>query len=107
MRTDKGVQPGPRTVSLAVKTVNTMLEFLEQHAGEETEELVHLERSCIQAYPRLVNYGRGFDDIIDASGAESNRLSPETDTQMQLLYKEMYGGESTFRRSLPPRHVHV
>lgn len=97
MRTDKGIQPGPRTVNLAVKTVNTMLELLEQHTGEETEELVHLERSCIQAYPRLVNYGRGFDDIIDASGSESNRLSPETDTQMQLLYKDMYGGETTFR----------
>lgn len=97
MRTDKGIQPGPRTVSLAVKTVSVILDTLDNHANPESEELVNLQRTCIQAFPRIVNYGQGFDEIIEASGSESNQLSPETDVQMQQLYKDMYSGETPFR----------
>ena len=97
MRTEKGHQTGPRTVNLAVKTVSTILETLNHHTNGDAEELVHLERSCIQAFPRIINYGQGFDDLIDSNGAESNRLSPEVDTQMQLFYKDMYGSQTSFR----------
>ena len=97
MRTGKGTQSGPKTINLAVKTVSIILDILDQRAGTGSEELVQLQRACIQAFPRLINYDQGFDDIIDANGAESNRFSDETDNRMQLLYKEMYGGESSFR----------
>lgn len=97
MRTDKGVQDGPRTVNLAVKTVSVMLDTLDHHASPGSEELVNLQRACIQAFPRLINYGQGFDEIIEANGSESNRLSPEADAEMQHRYRDMYSGETSFR----------
>ena len=97
MRTDKGIQLGPRTVSLAVKTVSVILDTLVHHVSAGSDELVNLERFCIQQFPRLINYGQGFDEIIEANGSESNRLSPDSDAQMQLLYKEMYSGDTSFR----------
>ncbi|KZF19773.1 putative Ccr4-Not transcription complex subunit [Xylona heveae TC161] len=90
-------QPSQRTISLAVKTVNAMLDILEEHLGDRREELTVIQRLCIQAYPRLVNYGEGFDDIIDASGEESNAISEGTDAKMQEHYKRMYSGEFDVR----------
>ncbi|KAI9825613.1 MAG: hypothetical protein M1832_000957 [Thelocarpon impressellum] len=92
--------PTPRTVSLAVRTVNTMLEILEDILSDERREegeLVAVQRLCIQAYPRLINYGEGFDDIIDANGEESNAIPEGADTLMQEHYKKMYGGERDVR----------
>lgn len=91
MRTSRSEQPGPRTVMLSVKTVFVMLEILAQHLVGE--ELVLIERQCVQAFPRLINYGEGFDEMIDKLGAESNTLSAVTDAQMQDIYKRMYSGE--------------
>ena len=90
MRTSRNEQPGPRTVPLAIKTVFIMLDILEQHP---VENLVHLERQCLQAFPRLINYGEGFDGIIDRLGEDSNALSAATDVLMQDMYKRMYNGE--------------
>lgn len=91
MRTSRNEQPGPRTVPLAVKTVFVMLDVLQQQ--HPSEELVLLERQCVQVYPRLINYGEGFDDMIDKLGADNNSLSSVTDAQMQDIYKRMYSGE--------------
>lgn len=90
MRTSRNEQQGPRTVPLAVKTVFVMLNILEQHPDED---LVLLERQCVQAFPRLINYGEGFDEMIDKLGQENNALSAITDAQMQDIYKRMYSGE--------------
>lgn len=94
MRVCRNEQPGPRTVTLSVKTVFIMLEFLQHNFPDEN---VILERQCVQAFPRLINYGEGFDEMIDKLGAESNSLSAVTDAQMQDIYKRMYSGELNCR----------
>ena len=90
-------QPAPCTVSLSVKTVNTILEFLEENAKEKRVELNQLERQCMQAFPRLCNYGEGFDEVIEANGAENNILPVTADLDMQDYYKRMYNGELEVR----------
>ena len=90
-------QPSPCTVSLSIKTVNTILEFLEEHVKDKRAELNQLERQCMQAFPRLCNYGEGFDELIDANGIESNILPSSADEQMQDYYKRMYNGELEVR----------
>lgn len=97
MRTVRRDQPGPKTVSLATKTVYALLDVLEQQSTGSPDELVILERQCIQAFPRLINYGEGFDDIIDANGAESNSLPEDSDAEMQDMYKQMYNDRMNFR----------
>ncbi|MCJ1356850.1 MAG: hypothetical protein MMC33_006846 [Icmadophila ericetorum] len=86
------------TVSLAMKTVYVLLEILGEQMKDRNEELIALERQCIQAFPRLINYGEGFDDVIEASGEENNSLSDATDAEMQDLYKRMYNNELDVRQ---------
>lgn len=97
MRTVREEQEGPKTVNLAIRTVYALLDVLEQNSSGAPEELVVLERQCIQAFPRLINYGEGFDEIIEANGAESNSLPSASDKDMQNLYKEMYNDQTHFR----------
>jgi len=90
-------QLSPRTVSLAIKTVCTLLEILEDHLADRREELTLVQRLCIGSYPRLINYGEGFDDIIDANGEVSNALPDDADAKMQDYYKKMYSGQMEVR----------
>ncbi|KAI9670819.1 MAG: hypothetical protein M1829_004708 [Trizodia sp. TS-e1964] len=98
MRTFRKEQESPRTYSLAVRTVNALLEILEDLlADERREDLVILQRLCIQAYPRLINYGEGLDEVIDANGEDSNGITEEADIKMQDYYKRMYSAELDVR----------
>ena len=97
MRTVRREQMAPRTVNLAMKTVYAMLEILEEQMKERQEGLIPLERQCVQAFPRLINYGEGFDDLIEANGEEGNSFPEATDAEMQELYKRMYSGELEVR----------
>ena len=81
---------------LTVNTVHLLLKFLGD-AGLPEDEQVQLQRSCIQGYPRLINYGEGFDAIIDASGQIGNAIPVEADARMQEHYKLMYSGERQVR----------
>ncbi|KAF1365387.1 Not1-domain-containing protein [Lizonia empirigonia] len=65
------------SLPLAVKTVYPLLWFLAE-CGLPEHELLPLQRNCIQAYPRLINYG-------------------DADTKMQEHFKNMYSGESDVR----------
>ena len=87
------------TIALSIKTLYSMLEILEEHVQERVEELVQLERRCVQAFPRLCNYGEDYDEIIDANGAQGNRLPLHAEERMQETYKKMYSG------ALDVRHV--
>ncbi|PSN71891.1 Not1-domain-containing protein [Corynespora cassiicola Philippines] len=78
---------------LAVKTVHPLLWFLAE-CGLPEHELLPLQRTCIQAYPRLINYGEGVDEIIDENGKNGNGLPDEADKKMQEHFKNMYSGES-------------
>ncbi|KAK5276867.1 CCR4-NOT core subunit cdc39, partial [Cryomyces antarcticus] len=69
------------TVFLPVKTVHLLLGCLQEHVSDE--DLLVLQRECVAAYPRLINYGEGFDAIIDANGETSNAMSEEADAKMQ------------------------
>jgi CCR4-NOT transcription complex subunit 1 len=84
------------SLPLAVKTVHPLLWFLAE-CGLPEPELLPLQRTCIQAYPRLINYGEGVDDIIDQNGQNGNRLPDEADKKMQEHFKNMYSGESDVR----------
>jgi len=100
LRTVKGEQPAPRTVSLAMKTVHAMLGIVEEYVKDKSAELIRLERQCMQSFPRLINYGEGFDDVIEANGEGSNMFSQDTDAEMQDLYKRMYSAELEVRNIL-------
>jgi CCR4-NOT transcription complex subunit 1 len=86
----------PMSNPLAVKTVYPLLWFLAECELPESD-LLPLQRNCIQAYPRLINYGEGVDDILDANGETGNALSRDADNRMQEHFKKMYSGESDVR----------
>ncbi|KAL2868313.1 CCR4-NOT core subunit CDC39 [Aspergillus lucknowensis] len=89
-------QSAPQMVSLSVKTVYTLLSVLEEYVGDR-ENLTPVQRVCIQTYPRLINYGEGFDDIIDANGENGNSLPEPVDKKMQELFGKMYHEELSLR----------
>ncbi|KAF2016173.1 Not1-domain-containing protein [Aaosphaeria arxii CBS 175.79] len=86
----------PISLPLAVKTVHPLLWFLAE-CGLPEQELLPLQRNCIQSYPRLINYGEGVDDIIDANSKSGNKLPDDADKKMQEHFKNMYSGESDVR----------
>ncbi|KAH3917603.1 hypothetical protein HBI56_110010 [Parastagonospora nodorum] len=86
----------PLSMPLAVKTVYPLLWFLAE-CGLPEQELLPLQRNCIQAYPRLINYGEGVDDVIDANGQNGNALPEDADKKMQEHFKNMYSGDSDVR----------
>jgi CCR4-NOT transcription complex subunit 1 len=86
----------PISLPLAVKTVHPLLWFLAE-CGLPELELLPLQRTCIQAYPRLINYGEGVDEIIDENGKDGNKLPDDADKRMQEHFKNMYSGDSDVR----------
>ncbi|KLJ11442.1 hypothetical protein EMPG_09747 [Blastomyces silverae] len=99
LRVQRKEQPTPQMVSLSVKTVFALLQILEDYIVDH-ETLTPIQRICLQAYPRLINYGEGFDDIIEANGAHGNAIPVEIDKQMQDLFGKMYHEELSLREIL-------
>ncbi|KAI6083663.1 Not1-domain-containing protein [Hypoxylon rubiginosum] len=89
-------QPVPKTTTpLTVKTVYALLQILEDFLPRNpVRELIAVQRLCITAYPRLINYGEGYDDILDANGKDGNALPSAAVAKMEEHYKKMYGEES-------------
>jgi CCR4-NOT transcription complex subunit 1 len=91
----------PTMVQLRVGPVHTFLTVLDgSHPplGQELQEQVtQTQRICIQAYPRLINMGTGFDDIILRNNAENNSFSPQIDKDMQQNYRALYAQETEIR----------
>lgn len=79
-----------RTTPLKVKTVFSFLNVLTGLLPPETPAWIGCQRSCMTAYPRLINYGGEFDDIIDANGKDGNQLPPAATARMEDHYKSMY-----------------
>lgn len=86
------------TVPLKVKTVYALLNVIQGTVTEQEEGAI--QRQCIQAYPRLINYGDKFDHIIDANGENGNALSEAADAKMQEQYKDMYSGDADARKMI-------
>ena len=93
----KEAQPQP-AVPLKLTTVYALLNVIQGTVSERDEGQV--QRQCIQAYPRLINYGYKFDHDLDANNENGNALSPEADAKMQEQYKDMYGGDSDARKMI-------
>ncbi|KAI1387901.1 Not1-domain-containing protein [Hypoxylon trugodes] len=94
-KTGEGQTAPKTTTPLHVKTVLAMLQILEDFLPRNPlPELIIVQRVCITAYPRLINYGEGYDDIIDANGKDGNGLPPAAVAKMEEHYKKMYGKES-------------
>lgn len=92
------MQEPPTSVMLPVRTVSALLNILTSILPRTlTAEQMALQRSCITAYPRLVNYGEGFDEIIDENGREKNSLPREANDKMEEHYKRMYSEEIKVR----------
>jgi CCR4-NOT transcription complex subunit 1 len=90
-----GQIPQNTSTSLHLKTVLALLQILEDSLPRSPiPELIMVQRVCITAYPRLVNYGEGYDDIIDANGKAGHGLPPTAVTKMEEQYKKMYSEES-------------
>lgn len=82
------------TTNLQVGTVSALLQILEDFMPRApVPELTVVQRQCITAYPRLINYGEGYDNIIDANSARGNGLPPAANNKMEEHYKRMYGDE--------------
>jgi CCR4-NOT transcription complex subunit 1 len=80
-----------QVVPLKVKTVYALLNVIHGHLSDE--EIGAIQRVCLQVYPRLINYGYKFDNVIDANGENGNSLSEDADAKMQEQYKMMYSNE--------------
>ncbi|KAK6594247.1 hypothetical protein QC760_010064 [Botrytis cinerea] len=91
----------PHSIMLPVKTVFAMLNVLEEILPKEpSAELIAVQRTCITAYPRLINYGQDdeLDRIIDNNGLVTNMLSENAQHMMEQHYKQMYSQELKVRQ---------
>ncbi|KAM9882321.1 CCR4-NOT transcription complex subunit [Verticillium dahliae] len=87
-----------KSTTLQVKTVSALLQILEDFMPKApVHDLILVQRSCITVYPRLINYGEGYDDVIDANGADGNALPLAANAKMEEHYKKMYGDEIQVR----------
>ncbi|KAI6250214.1 General negative regulator of transcription subunit 1 [Erysiphe necator] len=86
------------SVMLPVKTVAALLNLLEEIIPKSpAHDWIAVQRRCITAYPRLINYNEGFNDIIDANGAEANFLPAAANEKMEEHYKRMYSDDLQVR----------
>ena len=94
LKTARGEQSTQRTISLAVRTVKALSQILEQILPEErVDELASVQRLTVQVYPRLINYGQGFDDIIDVNDEQSKAFPADVEELMGEHLKAMYRNE--------------
>lgn len=90
--------PMKNSTTLQVRTVAALLQILEDFLPKApVQDLILVQRHCITAYPRLINYGEGYDDIIDANGQDGNALPQAANARMEEHYKKMYGDEIQVR----------
>lgn len=92
LRISRDEQPEPRTVSLAMQTAYDMVTILDEHMQDRTE-LKAIQRTFLQAYPRLILLCEGVRQGIDVDCKTSNAMPRSADAEMQDLYKKMYGKE--------------
>lgn len=96
-RPPQETQVALRTTPLRVKTVFGFLNILAGLVAPDTPSWIGCQRACMTAYPRLINYGGDFDDIIDANGKDGNHLPLAATAKMEGHYKSMYNGQIQVR----------
>lgn len=90
-------QEGLRTTPLRVKTVFSLLSILAGLVAPGDNTWILCQRSCMTAYPRLINYGGDYDEIIDVNGKDGNQLPHQATAKMEEHYKSMYNGQIQVR----------
>jgi CCR4-NOT transcription complex subunit 1 len=97
-RPPEGKAPAKSQLRLQVRMVSILLQVLEDTLPKApVPQLITIQRLCITAYPRLINYGEGYDDIIDSNGSDGNGLPPAANARMEEHYKRMYSDEIQVR----------
>lgn len=82
-----------QSISLSLPAVYILL-WKVQELLEDRDQVKAAQCTCLTTYPRLMNYGGGFDSILEqASREKGNKLSPETDERMSDLFGRMYRNE--------------
>jgi CCR4-NOT transcription complex subunit 1 len=88
-------QQGKRPIkSLGLETVYFLMTLLssEQLPKELFERSRNLQTLCLQAYPRLINFGQGHDSSI-LMNSYTNSFSVDVEKEMKLYYQKMYKKE--------------
>ncbi|OAA67955.1 ccr4-not transcription complex subunit [Niveomyces insectorum RCEF 264] len=98
-RADGQQIPAKANVPMKVRTVSALLNILEDFFPKTgpIPDLVMIQRQCIAIYPRLINYGEGYDDIIEANEKTSHALPQEANAKMEEHFKKMYSNEIEVR----------
>jgi len=99
-RPPEGQAQVKNSTTLQVRTVSALLQILEDFLPlpkSPMPDLILVQRQCITAYPRLINYGEGYDDVIDANGKDGNALPQAANNKMEEHYRRMYGDELQVR----------
>lgn len=73
-----------RSVAAALQLLNAV-----DIPPDRAEQYKGIQIQCLQSYPRLINYGQGYDFAI-LSHTGSNSFSGEVEREMKLYYQQMY-----------------
>ncbi|KAG8525924.1 uncharacterized protein KY384_000686 [Bacidia gigantensis] len=92
LRISRDEQLEPRTVSLGMHTAYDMLDILHENM-QDAVAFKSIQRTFLQAYPRLILLCEGIVDGLDVDCKQSNAMPRTADAEMQELYKRMYGKE--------------
>lgn len=77
-----------------MKAIFTLLETVAKQDLSETQfqEFQSIQSQTLQAFPRLINFGFGHDDVILANG-DVNTFPFDVEQQMKVFYQRMYNHE--------------
>ncbi|KAG7756020.1 hypothetical protein KL947_004069 [Ogataea haglerorum] len=91
----ESAQQGHRLAkSLNLETVYFLMTTLasKQLPPELFEKFRNLQALCLQAYPRLINFGQGHDTAI-LMNSSTNTFSIDVEKEMKVYYQKMYNKE--------------
>lgn len=82
-------QPGGIQGGFNLRSVAAALSFIASAdlPQDRVEQLKSIQIQCLQAFPRLINFGQGHDAAIIA---HTNSFSPDVEREMKLYYQQMY-----------------
>ena len=80
--------------SLKLETVYFLMTILGKQKLPQkiSERFRDLEALCLQAYPRLINFGQGHDNAI-LKNSSTNMFSVDVEKEMKRYYQKMYNKE--------------
>ncbi|KAJ9137681.1 CCR4-NOT transcription complex subunit [Pleurostoma richardsiae] len=87
-------QDSPVQTSLRTRTVYLLLMILKELVPNVlAAKPAEVRQVCVRAYPRLLNYGEGCEDVIDANSRNGSVLPGAAVAKMTEHYEKMHSGE--------------